>query len=103
MSSEFAWRRVSDQRLEAREVAKVAAAAKQQSRTAAFRKQLEALQYRGHANLCRARQHNWGSATSALHLTLNLCTFWHRRCVMNKRRNPFRKLASKQRKNQEHG
>jgi len=25
-----------------------------------------------------------------LHLTLNLCTFLHRRCVMNKRRNPFR-------------
>ena len=24
---------------------------------------------------CRARQHNWGSAKSALHLTLNLCTF----------------------------
>jgi hypothetical protein len=26
----------------------------------------------------------------ALHLTLNLCTFLRRRCVMNKRRNPFR-------------
>src|SRR5882762_11875480 len=39
---------------------------------------------------CRARQHNWGSAKSALHLTLNLCTFLLRRCVMNKRRNPFR-------------
>ena len=39
---------------------------------------------------CRARQHNWGSAKSALHLTLNLCTFLRWRCVMNKRRNPFR-------------
>ena len=39
---------------------------------------------------CRARQHNWGSAKSALHLTLNLRTFLRRRCVMNKRRNPFR-------------
>src|SRR4029077_885255 len=39
---------------------------------------------------CRARQHNWGSAKSALHLTLNLCTFLGRRCVMNKRRIPFR-------------
>jgi hypothetical protein len=24
---------------------------------------------------CRARQHSWGSAKSALYLTLNLCTF----------------------------
>jgi hypothetical protein len=29
-------------------------------------------------------------AKSALHIKLNLCSFLRRRCVMNKRRNPFR-------------